>query len=140
MGQWLRKPIVIIGIVIIVALIGFFVVRSRSTASTTTKSNTTQVSRGDLTTLVSGSSNIVAESAVSLSFQTAGIVNDIKVKEGDSVSKGQVLATIDARAVCSANDDDGTPLWWHACSPRDDRLMWGHCELAAILTRTHRSP
>lgn len=97
MGEWLRKPVVIVGIVVIVALIGFFAFRSRSAASTTTKTNTTQVSRGDLTTLVSGSSNIVAESAVSLSFQTTGIVSDIKVKEGDSVQKGQVLATIDAR-------------------------------------------
>jgi HlyD family secretion protein len=97
MGQWLRKPVVIIIIVVVVALVGFLVARTVSTESTTTKSNITTVTRGDLTTLVSGSSNIVAEQTVSLAFQSSGIVNTIAIKEGDTVNQGQVLATIDAR-------------------------------------------
>jgi HlyD family secretion protein len=39
----------------------------------------------------------LAESNVTLSFQSTGIINEIVVKEGDSVKKGQKLATIDAR-------------------------------------------
>jgi multidrug resistance efflux pump len=97
MGQWLRKPVVIIIIVVVVALAGFLVSRAGSTESASTKSNITTVTRGDLTTLVSGSSNIVAEQTVSLAFQSNGIVNTIAIKEGDTVNKGQVLATIDAR-------------------------------------------
>ncbi len=99
MGQWLRKPIVIVSIVVAVAIIGFFIVRARSTTSTTTRTNTAKVARGDLTTLVSGSSNIVADQSVSLTFQTTGIVSTIAVQEGDSVKQGQVLATIDARDI-----------------------------------------
>ncbi len=97
MGQWLRKPVVIVIIVIVVALAVFLVSRAGSAEVTTTKSNVATVTRGDLTTLVSGSSNIVAEQTVSLSFQSTGIVNTIAVQEGASVKKGQVLAAIDAR-------------------------------------------
>jgi len=97
MVGWLKKPAVIIGIVVVVIIAGYFISRSRTTSTTTTKSNTVVVSRGDLTTVVSGSSNILAESNVNLSFQSTGIVNEILVKEGDSVKKGQKLATIDSR-------------------------------------------
>lgn len=97
MGQWLRKPVVIIGLVVIVAVAAFFIYRSQRNSTTATKSNTTTVARGDITTMVSGSSNIVADNTVSLSFQSTGIVATIDVKEGDHVKKGHVLATIDAR-------------------------------------------
>lgn len=98
MAQWLRKPIVIIGIVVVVALIGFFVFQSRSgSTKATSKSTMAKVVRGDLTTVVSGSSSIVAEQNVSLTFQTTGIVSNIAFKEGDAVKKDQVLAVIDTR-------------------------------------------
>ncbi len=97
MVGWLKKPAVIIGIVVVVIIAGYFIFRSRTASTTTTKTNTVVVSRGDLTTVVSGSSNILAESNVTLSFQSTGIINEIVVKEGDSVKKGQKLATIDAR-------------------------------------------
>jgi len=75
-------------------LLGFWYLEQEVLEVTTTKSNVATVTRGDLTTLVSGSSNIVAEQTVSLSFQSTGIVNTIAVKEGDSVTKGQILAAI----------------------------------------------
>jgi multidrug efflux pump subunit AcrA (membrane-fusion protein) len=95
MVGWLKKPAVIIGIVVVVIIAGYFVFRSRTASTTTTKTNTVVVSRGDLTTVVSGSSNILAESNVTLSFQSTGIINEIVVKEGDSVKKGQKCRKID---------------------------------------------
>ena len=97
MVGWLKKPVVLIGLVVVIIIAGYFIFRSRTTSTTTTKTNTVVVSRGDLTTVVSGSSNILAESNVSLNFQSTGIINAVLVKEGDSVKKGQQLATIDAR-------------------------------------------
>ena len=97
MVGWLKKPAVIIGLVVVIIIAGYFVFRSRTTSTTTTKTNTTKVTKGDLTVLVSGSSNIVAESNVTLNFQSTGIIDAILVKEGDNVKKGQQLATIDAR-------------------------------------------
>ncbi|NBU63632.1 MAG: efflux RND transporter periplasmic adaptor subunit [Chloroflexia bacterium] len=97
MVGWLKRPLVIGIIVVIVVLVGFFFFRSKSANTAASKANTVKVVRGDLTTVVSGSSNIVAESNVTISFQSAGIVNAVLVKEGDSVKKGQQLATIDAR-------------------------------------------
>jgi multidrug efflux pump subunit AcrA (membrane-fusion protein) len=97
MVGWLRKPVVLIGLVVVVIIAGYFIFRSRTTSTATTKTNTVKVAKGDLTVSVSGSSNIVAESNVTLNFQSAGIVNAILVEEGDSVKKGQQLATIDAR-------------------------------------------
>ena len=97
MVGWLKKPAVLIGLVVVVIIAGYFIYRSRTASTTTTKTNTVLVSRGDLTTVVSGSSNILAESNVTLSFQSTGIISEILVKEGDNVKKGQQLATIDAR-------------------------------------------
>ncbi len=97
MVGWLKKPAVLIGLVVVIIIAGYFIYQSRTASTTTTKTNTVLVSRGDLTTVVSGSSNILAESNVTLSFQSTGIINEIVVKEGDSVKKGQKLATIDAR-------------------------------------------
>lgn len=96
MVGWLKKPAVLIGLVVVVIVAGYFIYRSRA-ADPAAKTNTIVVNRGDLTTLVSGSSNILAESNVTLNFQATGIVSAILVKEGDSVKKGQQLITLDDR-------------------------------------------
>lgn len=62
-----------------------------------TKTDTTTVNRGNITATVSGSGSISAASTVDLAFQTSGIIADILVNEGDSVTKGQALAVLDTR-------------------------------------------
>jgi len=51
--------------------------------------------KGELTATVSATGNIQAESEVRLSFQQAGTVSVVKVKLGDAVKKGDVLAELD---------------------------------------------
>ena len=57
------------------------------------------VERGDLTVSVTGSGNIKTAHEASLSFGSGGKVDKIYVKEGDKVSKGEVLAELDTSAL-----------------------------------------
>ena len=54
------------------------------------------VARGDLIISVSVSGNLEMPHKMDLSFGTTGIVQEIVVSEGDKVSKGQLLAKLDA--------------------------------------------
>lgn len=59
--------------------------------------DTTTIRRGNITATVSGSGSISAASTVDLAFQTSGIVAEILVDEGASVTEGQALAVLDTR-------------------------------------------
>ena len=61
------------------------------------ESDTTTVTRGSITSTVSGSGSISAASTVDLAFQTSGVVAQILVEAGDSVTEGQALAILDTR-------------------------------------------
>jgi multidrug efflux pump subunit AcrA (membrane-fusion protein) len=56
---------------------------------------TVTVQRGDVQASVSASGNISSANSESVSFGASGTVTSIKVTTGQSVKKGQVLATID---------------------------------------------
>ena len=53
------------------------------------------VARGNLTVDVSASGNLAFSTEEDLAFEMAGTVEDIFVEEGDSVTEGQVVATLD---------------------------------------------
>jgi HlyD family secretion protein len=83
----------VIGIVVLAALLG----ACGATANNQTESDTTTVARGNITATVSGSGNISAARTVDLAFQTSGVVADILVDVGDSVTAGQDIAVLDTR-------------------------------------------
>ncbi|MCX8126436.1 MAG: efflux RND transporter periplasmic adaptor subunit, partial [Dehalococcoidia bacterium] len=56
---------------------------------------TTTVRRGDLVSGVVAVGNLSLPRQMDLTFQLAGTVKEIKVKEGDAVKKGQVIALLD---------------------------------------------
>jgi HlyD family secretion protein len=58
---------------------------------------TVAVKRGSLVATIAGSGSVAAEQSLSLAFQTNGNVNEVLVKEGDTVQAGQVLARVDDR-------------------------------------------
>lgn len=60
------------------------------------------VERGDLTVTVSGSGNIEVSKEARLAFGSGGKIDKIYVKEGDGVSKGEVLAKLDTSALLLA--------------------------------------
>lgn len=92
---WLRWVIVAVVIVVIVA-VGFWVVNPLATqaAAPVTATATT----GTIVSAVDVSGAIAAGSVDELSFGASGTVQTVKVSVGQTVSAGEVLATIDTTA------------------------------------------
>lgn len=61
---------------------------------TTPNYETVKVARGDLEQTVSATGKIESVDDLSLSFEVPGTVGEVKVKEGDKVSAGAILATL----------------------------------------------
>lgn len=57
---------------------------------------TTKVRTGDITISVSGVGSVLPEESISIGFQQGGVITQVEVKLGDSVTKGQILAELDA--------------------------------------------
>src|SRR3954468_7688305 len=58
---------------------------------------TAVVTRGDVTATVTGSGNAASQTSIPASFPTDGTVTAVNVKAGDTVTRGEVLATVDTR-------------------------------------------
>jgi HlyD family secretion protein len=56
---------------------------------------TATVTKGTLASTVNATGNIQAEAVIKLSFEQPGLVSQVKVKAGDAVKQGQVLASLD---------------------------------------------
>jgi len=61
-----------------------------------TEYQTATVQRGDITVDITASGNLELSDKRSLSFGTSGTVGEVLVEEGGSITKGQVLARLDA--------------------------------------------
>lgn len=73
----------------------YYWITKPSTSSETTDIQLTQVQLGNIINTVSASGSLVFSSREELTFGTAGTVVEVKVDEGDSVTKGQILAEFD---------------------------------------------
>lgn len=89
------KKIVLIVIAAVVAagLVAFMVYKQQSGY---TKVFTAKIVRQDLTTIVSGTGQIKPKTYVNLGATAMGRVTRLFVKEGDTVKKGQTVATIES--------------------------------------------
>ncbi len=56
------------------------------------------IQKGDLSLSVTATGTIMANQTANLTFDTSGTITNIMVKEGDTVTAGQVLATVDDTA------------------------------------------
>ncbi len=61
----------------------------------TASANTISATRGDIQQSIEATGSIVADSEARISFQQAGIVDAVRVKIGDAVKKGDVLAELE---------------------------------------------
>ena len=68
--------------------------RGNNTPSNTNQ-RTATIAKGSISASVNATGNIAPEGEVKLNFQTQGTVSEIKVKQGDKVKKGVVLALLD---------------------------------------------
>lgn len=89
----MKKILLIVGAVIVaIALVTVFVYKQQSGY---TKVLTAKVHKEDLATIVSGTGQIKPTTYVNVGANVMGRVTHFYVKEGDSVKKGQVVATIE---------------------------------------------
>jgi len=84
--------LIILGVLVVVGLVGFYVVKQQSGY---TKVLTAKLVRQDLATIVSGTGQIKPTTYVNVGANVMGRVTHFYVKEGDSVKKGQTVATIE---------------------------------------------
>ena len=88
------KKIILIVVAVLVAagLVSLFIYRQQSGY---TKVLTAKITRRDLATVVSGTGQIKAQTYVNLGATAMGRVTHLYVKEGDKVTKGETVATIE---------------------------------------------
>ncbi len=94
--QSLRKRH-LVGVVLLCALLFFTI----SKLSTETDENriTALIEQGSVTETVSVSGFVEAKNTAHLSFPTVGIVTDVMVEEGQTVAKGDILATLGSQTL-----------------------------------------
>jgi HlyD family secretion protein len=87
----------IIAAILMVGIIAIPVVScaSKSNSTQASANQTATVKRGNLIVSVTASGNLALSQTADLAFQMAGTVQDVAVKAGDSVTQGEVLASLD---------------------------------------------
>ena len=71
-------------------------VTSLQSSNTPKKYTLSQVQKGTLVSTVSGSGQVLAESQIDLKPKVSGTVTSVKVKEGDKITAGQIIAQLDS--------------------------------------------
>ncbi len=86
--------------VVLLAAVGgaYAAVSSGSGTRAPTGTRAVAVAKGTVLAMVSGSGALVSPSDVGVNFTTGGRVTEVDVKPGDKVTKGEVLAKVDATA------------------------------------------
>jgi len=98
-GQYLKNhKKLIIFLIILLAGGGFYIYKSRATAAPTVKYVTQAVSKGSITSNVSGTGQVAASNQVDIKPLTSGSITTIKVSQGQPVKTGTVVATIDSQS------------------------------------------
>jgi len=104
MKNWNKLALIIGGVVVLLAIVGFTVEQSRKGVVTV---QTGKVVREDITSVVTASGEIKPKVYVNIGANAMGKITHLYVKEGDSVKKGQTLATLEnvqSAADVAAND------------------------------------
>ncbi len=92
MKKWKKIALVVGGVVLLLAIVGFSVVQSRKGVVPV---QTGKVVKEDLTAVVTASGEIKPKVYVNIGANAFGKITHLYVKEGDRVKRGQMLATIE---------------------------------------------
>src|SRR5271157_4767725 len=92
MKNWKKVALIVGVVVVLLVIVGFTVVQSRKGVVTV---QTGKVVREDITSVVTASGEIKPKVYVNIGANAMGKITRLFVKEGDSVKKGQVLATLE---------------------------------------------
>lgn len=93
------RTVAIILVVLAMLAGGFFFVLPKVVAAQTTTTSTTYTTQtaalGDLSTYVSGTGNVRPKQTATLTWQTSGTIGSILVKQGQTVTAGDIVATLE---------------------------------------------
>ena len=84
----------LLGVACVGAIVAAFLVVGPASGSQATVTRTAVSARGVVQSTVSGSGNLQAASQLDLGFKTSGTVTNIYVSQGQHVTEGQLLATL----------------------------------------------
>lgn len=96
------RNIILALVVILAVFFGWWYMKNKSTGEVI---QTETVRRGDVAETVSVTGELVPETYADLSFPSAGTVDAVLVKVGDSVTEGQVIASLDREVLFSQLKD-----------------------------------
>jgi HlyD family secretion protein len=88
-----KKPLIIAGVVVLIALIAFFNIRFKKKSVVTVEG--TEVQKRTVSKIVTASGSIKPKRLVNVSASAIGKVTTVAVEEGDRVKKGDFLLQID---------------------------------------------
>src|SRR5664279_6402793 len=92
MKNWKKIALIVAGVVILLAVIGFTVQQSRKGVVAV---QTGKAGRQDLASIVSASGEVRPKTYVNIGANAFGKITRLYVKEGDRVKQGQMLATLE---------------------------------------------
>lgn len=93
--KWIiARKIRLVIFVVLLAVLGYFGYKNFITKPPSSQYQTAQVEKGTLVKSVSASGNVTTANNVSVTIQASGVVKEVFVKNGDTVSAGQTLATL----------------------------------------------
>jgi multidrug efflux pump subunit AcrA (membrane-fusion protein) len=103
--KWWRTPLILVIIVVlgVAAFFGYRYVSAQNSGSLPANLTTVKVTLGTLAATVGASGNVYSNQTASLTWQTAGKIGTLNVKQGDTVKAGQVLATLDPTSLTNNN-------------------------------------
>lgn len=105
----MKKIIIIIGVILIVAAGGWYFLLSGTSDNKDTYTFT-DITRGDLETVITSSGTIEAVSTVDVGTQVSGIINRLYVDFNDNVRQGQLLAFLDTTFLAASVRDQRAGL------------------------------
>ena len=88
----------LLGVACAGAIVAAFLVVGPASGSQATVTRTATAAQGVVQSTVSGSGNLQAASQLDLGFKTSGTVTNIYVTQGQQVTEGQLLATLDPQS------------------------------------------
>ncbi|HLF26683.1 MAG TPA: efflux RND transporter periplasmic adaptor subunit [Anaerolineae bacterium] len=94
-----KRTKLVIGIVVVLIAVGVVIASNNQSSAAQADVQLGRVTRATLSSVVESSGSVLAESAVTLAFETAGTVARVNVQVGDRVKQGDVLATLDTRGL-----------------------------------------
>src|ERR1700735_4488940 len=88
----------LLGLLCVGAIVAAILLVGPASGSTTAVTRTAKVAQGVVQSTVSGSGNLQPASQLNLGFKTGGTVTSINVTQGQYVTQGRLLATLDPQS------------------------------------------